>query len=859
VQDRRADSEDARNKNTENLKWKTPHRGTNGKEGPDPRGWRSMTRAAAIETGMASTVSGSESAGGWTDDQLLRQFVSRADPSAEAAFAVLVARYGSVVHRVCRNVLGNSHDAQDAAQAVFLVLARKAQFIRKPRSLGPWLHGVALRVARRAQSTTARQRAAERRNAEMSHELDSRDSGPESVNHSELHEEIDRLPEKYRLPIILFYMQGQTQTQAALTLGWPLGTVQIRLHRGRERLRSRLTRRGASSIALTSAVLTTALAPAPGALGPDWTETTARAAVRFAAGKGTAGLIAPAVSRLAETVVNAMLGGSLRLVALSVISLLLASAGVGLVGLAGGQRRLDVARREPEPAPALVIKAEPASRAASPAPPVQLVVKIDPPADAVIERATKPRSVARSGVSPESSTPLLSRATDRDPSAGPFSRSPPPPGRSLSLAAPSRPSEKTLSTGRELFARSWVKNDQRGHGGDGLGPVFNGRSCVACHNLGGPGGAGAADTNVEIATASDTLGDGAGYFYSFRMDFGAGTFEYRLGSAPNGQSGRRAQADTMLLTGVHPGFRNSNSVVLHRYGTDPAYRAWRESVPGRHGPLLIQTSQRNPPPLFGAGLIDAISDEAIEEAARRASRGSAQSSGRVSRLKDGRVGRFGWKAQTATLAEFVRSAAAGEIGLEIPGLHQAVDPRMPGVAATEFDMDETECDALAEYVRSLPIPVAMKPADEKQSAQWKAGEATFKSIGCTACHLAKLDGVDSFYSDLLLHDMGPELADTESYTVFAGDPPQVGAPAVASRPRAERGAASGREWRTPPLWGLRDSAPYLHDGRAPTIAQAIALHAGQGATAARRYAELSPRRKRQLEAFLLSLAGPSPN
>ena len=99
------------------------------------------------------------------------------------------------------------------------------------------------------------------------HELDSGESGPEPMDYSELHEEINRLPEKYRLPIIICYMQGKTQTQAARTLGWPLGTVQIRLHRGRERLRSRLTRRGAGLIALTGSDLTTSLSSTPGAFG----------------------------------------------------------------------------------------------------------------------------------------------------------------------------------------------------------------------------------------------------------------------------------------------------------------------------------------------------------------------------------------------------------------------------------------------------------------------------------------------------------------------------------------------------------------------------------------------------------------
>ena len=120
----------------------------------------------------------------------------------------------------------------------------------------------------------------------------------------------------------------------------------------------------------------------------------------------------------------------------------------------------------------------------------------------------------------------------------------------------------------------------------------------------------------------------------------------------------------------------------------PRLQRLAPSVPGRHGTIVIRTSERNPPPLFGAGLIDAIPDEAIEAAAKRKFPGSSEVRGRVSRLKDGRIGRFGWKAQTATLKEFVLSAAAGEMGLEVPGRHQAADPRLPGIVATGLDMDD---------------------------------------------------------------------------------------------------------------------------------------------------------------------------
>ena len=233
-----------------------------------------------------------------SDAELLRHFLSRTDESAEAAFATLVERHGPIVHRVCRDILGNRHEAEDAAQAVFLVLARKARSIRKPESLGPWLHGVSLRVAKRARSDAARQRVAERRKAEIMQRTDHAECRPEPMDYSELHEEIDRLPEKYRQPIILCYMQGRTQPQAAQILGWPLGTVQIRLHRGRERLRSRLSRARAGLFAATGFELTPALCLPTRAPRPEWTETTARAAVRFAAGKATAGLVAPACNEL---------------------------------------------------------------------------------------------------------------------------------------------------------------------------------------------------------------------------------------------------------------------------------------------------------------------------------------------------------------------------------------------------------------------------------------------------------------------------------------------------------------------------------------------------------------------------------
>ena len=176
-----------------------------------------------------------------TDGQLLERFATDRDDAAELAFAVLVERHGPMVQRVCRGVLADPHDTQDAFQATFLVLVRKARALWVRDSLGPWLHQVAYRTASCARSSAARRRRHERGAAR-----------PESAGLVEpaaelerlLHHEIDRLPERYRAPLVLCDLEGHTHEQAARDLGWPVGTVKSRLSRGRERLRGRLLRRG---------------------------------------------------------------------------------------------------------------------------------------------------------------------------------------------------------------------------------------------------------------------------------------------------------------------------------------------------------------------------------------------------------------------------------------------------------------------------------------------------------------------------------------------------------------------------------------------------------------------------------------
>ncbi len=397
--------------------------------------------------------------------------------------------------------------------------------------------------------------------------------------------------------------------------------------------------------------------------------------------------------------------------------------------------------------------------------------------------------------------------------------------------------DPTRALGRRLFLREWVAEDPRARGGDGLGPVFNERSCVACHGIGGPGGAGTNRVNVELLTA------------------------LAVGPVEKGKT-----PDRSSLATIHPGLAETGGIVLHRFGLSPAFPAWRKNaidlipheIPGESPAtprFRLVVSRRNAPALFGAGRIDAIPDEAIEaeadcqaqraeaEARRFAWRGSENKDaikGKISRLKDGRIGRFGWKAQVPGLEDFVLTACANELGLEVPGHHQAADPLGYGDRDDPgLDLSAADCDALVSYVRALPSPL------ETPSHLTAPGRIVFDRIGCADCHRPKLGRVVGIYSDLLLHDMGQSLSDDGRY--------------YGSNDESGPGTPKPSEWRTPPLWGLIGTGPYLHDGRAPTIRDAIAAHGGQAGNAATAFRNLSPTHQEQLLGFLRSLRIPPPS
>jgi CxxC motif-containing protein (DUF1111 family) len=334
---------------------------------------------------------------------------------------------------------------------------------------------------------------------------------------------------------------------------------------------------------------------------------------------------------------------------------------------------------------------------------------------------------------------------------------------------------------------------------DGLGPVFNGRSCGECHGVPALGG-------------------------------GSNRLVTRIGRLTNGAYDPLTQFGGSLLqvNGIGP-----QEGAMHRFRG--------ENVP----PQATIVARRRSTPLFGLGLVDATDDATfIALAAQQAARndGTAGRLALVENILAGMrtVGKFGWKAQVPTLQQFSGDAYLNEMGITSPLFP---NENCPSGNCAELQFNPRpglndggeDVDALANFMRFLGAP-PRGPIN----ADVTAGEAVFSRIGCDSCHTPSLQTGASAnpalnrvtynpYSDFLLHDMGA-----------LGD----GIP---------QGAASAREFRTAPLWGLRAINRFLHDGRANSIEEAIAAHDGQGRAARDRFNTLNAADRTRLLAFLRSL------
>ena len=292
-----------------------------------------------------SRLFGAGTVAGLAPDQLLDRFVRHQD---EVAFAALVERYGPMVLGVCRRLTRDAHAADDAFQATFLVLVRRARSIRDRDRLGNWLYGVAVRVSLKVKADQTRHRLRER-------EVDlDRTPAPEPAttigcDHATLlHEELAKLPAKYRAPLMMCFLDGQTHDQAATQLGWPIGTVKGRIARAKTLLQTRLGRRGVTlSTAAVAATLTeSARAAVPAIL----LNQTTQAAMAIAAG-GTiaAGACSASAILLSREVVTAMTLTKLKFAAIALVSLGTVATGAGVMarqGIGGAGRTAEAEQQE---------------------------------------------------------------------------------------------------------------------------------------------------------------------------------------------------------------------------------------------------------------------------------------------------------------------------------------------------------------------------------------------------------------------------------------------------------------------------------------------------------------------------------
>jgi CxxC motif-containing protein (DUF1111 family) len=389
--------------------------------------------------------------------------------------------------------------------------------------------------------------------------------------------------------------------------------------------------------------------------------------------------------------------------------------------------------------------------------------------------------------------------------------------------------ELTKVAGREIFEHEWEPNDLLA-GGDGVGPVYNAKSCVACHNQGGVGGSGDNSHNVRVFEVMPTPGS---------PDVKSGVVHaYATESS--------LQENETLVHKLYPVLKGSTIPAPPGCGLPT-------TIPD-FDPVVFE--EVNTTSLFGAGWIDCISEKAIVSNRTRRLAASAGKElggdfsdvpvGRLRRLPDGRVGKFGWKAQSATLEDFVATACSNELGLGTPSKEQARPVHRPDYPSAAPDLTRKQFKNLVGFVSTLPRPVEVAPSDPAAHSEAARGKQLFNTIGCAACHTPDLNGVKGVYSDFLLYTLEDQRGDGGGG--YGGGPLRE-LPLPEDHPRPN-------EWKTPPLWGLADSAPYFHDGKSPTLRDAILRHRGDAKSVTERYKGLDEKDQAALIAFLMTLKAP---
>ena len=405
---------------------------------------------------------------------------------------------------------------------------------------------------------------------------------------------------------------------------------------------------------------------------------------------------------------------------------------------------------------------------------------------------------------------------------------------------------EAFETGNRLFNRVWGSDPGEERYSEVLGPRFNAHSCSQCHDRDGRGRppASSGDRVVSLllrlgVPGDDGPGTGAGRFRPLADPvLGHQLQDLAVeGVAPEGRIGVRYRVQEVR-------FDDGRVVRLRR----PEYRVV-EAAPGSaaRGPMV---SPRLPPPMIGLGLLEAVPEQDLLAMQDPEDADADGISGRVNRAWSARharlmPGRFGWKASVVSLAEQVERALVDDLGITTPLFRcEQAGSRGLDCDAREPELDQESIDALTLYSRHLAVP-RRRAVDDPAV---RAGAILFEEIGCGKCHRPELTTrpdaaaaelsslVIRPYTDLLLHDMGDGLADGMADA-----------------------DASGREWRTAPLWGIgltrivSGHEHYLHDGRARSVIEAILWHGGEAEAQRDRVLALSRLETRQLVSFVRSL------
>ena len=412
------------------------------------------------------------------------------------------------------------------------------------------------------------------------------------------------------------------------------------------------------------------------------------------------------------------------------------------------------------------------------------------------------------------------------------------------------PSEDTILAGKRLFEHEYTENDPLCGEGDGLGPVFNERSCVACHFVGGVGGSGTNEFNVTSFEAfpvpgRSAIAGGAVHMYATKKPYQeeVDQLEVKFPTAA-------LPVGSVIFPAPPPRTQSYSSEC----GSPPPppepifTRQTRDFDP-------LHVDEINTPALFGLGEIEKISNAAItmHGAKRSFSKVSKEFTGDfsgsgVGRLRIGsrnRVGKFGWKGQFATVDEFVANACAMELGLTNPRVKQPIPREYTPDEDAKLDMTKKQLYQLVSFVKSLPAPKQILPDHPTLRQQALLGEQLFNKIGCADCHVPDIGGVEGVYSDFHLYEVEHE-SKIEDY-VEPNFSPEFTLPFEHPRPS---------EWQTPPLWGVADSAPYFHDGQSTTLESAINRHGRDGAYARTNFHELTSDERLAVIEFLRSLRAP---